>query len=296
MVVADVGAGQVLCIGLDGTVLWTFGEPGSDPGQFERVAAVDVAATGDVVALDTRRQRVVTISSEGDLLQEPHLPFAFGRIDDIVGLADGRLAITGRTRWEGRGAHASGVHLFASDLTHISSFGPVPRVETERLQLSWGVGSLRDAPTLPGLILGLKKPYEIVIFSYDGHPRRTISVQLEEKYSVDDVWDFVETDDGRVSMRETGLPVHIPSGAAPIVGDAFLSQRSILGGNARFWDVIDASGEIVQSYRIPSHWLYPSDISEDGSRIYVIGEDAGGPAIIVVEVVYEPGAPGGSFQ
>jgi hypothetical protein len=84
--------------------------------------------------------------------------------------------------------------------------------------------------------------------------------------------------------------INIPSGAARIVANAFLSQRSVLGGGGRFWDVIDASGEILQSYPIPPRWLYPSDISRDGSRIYVIGGDADLPAIIVVEIVYQPGA------
>lgn len=120
----------------------------------------------------------------------------------------------------------------------------------------------------------------------NGEPRTRIAVSHEQPYTPDDLWVTEPADDGRIVRRLSDLPVHIPSGAARIAGGALLSQRSIHRSDIRFWDVIDESGQILQSQPLPQEWLYPSAVTFDGSRAYVIGEQDGTPAVIMVTIRY----------
>lgn len=50
--------------------------------------------------------------------------------------------------------------------------------------------------------------------------------------------------------------------------------------------VLAASGRILESHDVPDGWLHPNAVSQDGSKVCVIGEHEGAPAIIVVGVEY----------
>jgi hypothetical protein len=52
----------------------------------------------------------------------------------------------------------------------------------------------------------------------------------------------------------------------------------------RYWDILDTTGRILQSEAVPSDWIYPSAVADDGATLVVIGEKGGDPAVIVVRV------------
>jgi hypothetical protein len=157
-------------------------------------------------------------------------------------------------------------------------------VEDPDLLLSWGVGSLRRAPEHGGVILGLKIPYDVWTYSVEGRPLNHIQVPLGREYTADDVWTVERTGHGRVSRRLSSRPVPIPAGAGRIVGGAMLSQRSVQSTGERYWDILDTTGRILQSEAVPSDWIYPSAVADDGATLVVIGEKGGDPAVIVVRV------------
>lgn len=290
--VADIGANKVLAFRSDGTFLWGFGEPDADSLGLGRVSLVDVLPSGDVAVYDSQKRRVILISRKGQFISGRDLPFRMGRVDDIVGLKGGGFALAGRTLWPERGADTLAVHVFSEDLRHLRSFGPVPELADPELRLWWGVGSLHRMED-GNLMFGRKLPYEILTFT----PLGQILRRIEAPFELPDV-----NEASRVlrpkEAEASAIPpivarVQIPSGALPFGQGLVLSQRTCPQDGSRYWDIFDAAGSIVQTKRISNDWLFPFAVSPEESRVYVLSEHSGQPAIAVVTITIREGIQGG---
>lgn len=82
-------------LGGDGELLWSWGRKGEGPGELRNVRALDVAADGSVVLVDSGNRRVVRLSADGRLLEEAPVPARSGYVQSVAALRGGRLAVDG---------------------------------------------------------------------------------------------------------------------------------------------------------------------------------------------------------
>jgi tripartite motif-containing protein 71 len=86
--VADAGSRRVLELSPGGTLLASWGGPGSAPGRFEEPAGVAVDSAGDVFVSDRRAGRVQEFTARGRLLAAWGAPgTGLGRFSFPSGLA-----------------------------------------------------------------------------------------------------------------------------------------------------------------------------------------------------------------
>jgi hypothetical protein len=280
--VADFGSGSVLSFSEDGEFLWEARPPESGRRRPPALTLVDVGPNGKVSVLDISRQCVWVFSSEGSIISGFDLPFRMHRVDDMVGLPDGGFALAGRTLWKGHGADTLAIHVFDPGLRHLRSFGPLPPSRHPDETLSWGVGSL--SLTDDGrLLFGRKVPYEILTYAISGE----VLNQLQAPFDIGDVQEafgLMGLKDRVRAYRElSNLDLQIPSGAAEIGFGRILSQRTFLSEGKRVWDILDAAGRAVQTWEVPGDWLYPSAISQNLSRAYVLARRGTNRAVVIVK-------------
>lgn len=114
----------------DGRLLWSAGEKGNGPGEFQLLYRVAIRRDGRILALDFTRHDITGFSADGEFIDRTRLPFRFTQVDAMVPLPDDRLAIVGITRWTSPPLERS-IHVFDRQLRHVRSFGPVPPTEQE---------------------------------------------------------------------------------------------------------------------------------------------------------------------
>ena len=80
-------------IGMNGDLLWAWGTKGEGPGELQNVRALDVAADGTVVLVDSGNRRVVRLSADGRLLDEAPVREGLGIFSSATALSAGKLAV-----------------------------------------------------------------------------------------------------------------------------------------------------------------------------------------------------------
>lgn len=80
-------------IGTSGDLLWAWGTKGEGPGELQNVQALDVAADGTVVLVDSGNRRVARLSANGRLLDETPVRDGLGIFSSVTALSAGRLAV-----------------------------------------------------------------------------------------------------------------------------------------------------------------------------------------------------------
>lgn len=95
MVFFDVTNLAAYRIGADGELLWSWGRKGEGPGELGNVRALDVAADGSVVLVDSGNRRVVRLSADGRLLEEVPVPARSSFVTSVAALRGGRFVVDG---------------------------------------------------------------------------------------------------------------------------------------------------------------------------------------------------------
>jgi hypothetical protein len=137
LIIADMAGNGLRKFSPDGRLLWTVGEKGDGPGEFQLVYRVAATPGGNIFALDFTRHDVSEFTADGEFLGRVRLPFRFTQIDAIAPLPEGRIAVVGITRWTEPPLKMS-IHVFDEDLRHEASFGPTPPTEEEWVIERWG--------------------------------------------------------------------------------------------------------------------------------------------------------------
>lgn len=88
----DLQNKKVYRVGADGELLWSWGRAGEGPGEITNVRALDVRTDGSVVLVDSGNRRVVTLSSDGEHVDEVPLE-QVGFVHSVAALSSGRLAL-----------------------------------------------------------------------------------------------------------------------------------------------------------------------------------------------------------
>ena len=96
LVVFDVRNQAAYRLGKNGELLWSWGTKGEGPGELQGVRAMDVAADGSVVLIDSRNRRMVRLSADGRLLDETPVPPRSSYVQSVAALPGGQLAVAGR--------------------------------------------------------------------------------------------------------------------------------------------------------------------------------------------------------
>lgn len=93
LVFFDIQSQSVRLLGDDGTVSWSYGKVGEGPGELLNVRAIDVRERdGAVILVDSGNQRVLTLNSNGEIVDE--VPLSVGGIVHSVSvLSDDDLAL-----------------------------------------------------------------------------------------------------------------------------------------------------------------------------------------------------------
>lgn len=96
LVFFDVRNQAAYRLGGDGELLWSWGRKGEGPGELRSARALDVAADGSVVIVDSGNRRVVRLSTDGQLLEEVRAPARSSYVSSVAALQVGRLAVAGQ--------------------------------------------------------------------------------------------------------------------------------------------------------------------------------------------------------
>lgn len=92
---------QVHHVNAQGELAWTWGREGSGPGELRSVRVMGLDTTGELVLIDDRNRRIVTLASDGHLISEVPLGTDINNVNGMAILESGVLAVhtTGPSSW-----------------------------------------------------------------------------------------------------------------------------------------------------------------------------------------------------
>ena len=303
--VALQGFAQVRIYGPDGTHLWSRGQRGEGPGDFQRLKLLETCSgENGIVIYDLALHRVTTLSTQGDLLSTWSVPFEDSPPYNAACAPDGRIVYhswggfsnePGIVRWQvpvSWTAEGSGPHLVRDS---------VPA--NERI-LDAETSSILDRPWSKQLVLGgsdrgvwigTSDDYVLDLVGWDGSPiitarwsGRDLTVTQEDRDRFrDELIGDLEGQSRENWIRdrwpgwEEWLPSRVPAYARLIAnadgvvwvgsweGEHWVGR--LPGHPDARWDEIDSSGMWVRQVTIPVN-ISPLDFGADWVLVSVRDE------------------------
>ncbi|MCY4398218.1 MAG: hypothetical protein OXE96_02590 [Gemmatimonadetes bacterium] len=85
---------KVYRVSAEGAMLWSWGQAGEGPGEIKNVRSLDVKDDGSIIIGDAGNQRILTISANGDVIDESQL--SARTLHSVSALVDGKVAFHGK--------------------------------------------------------------------------------------------------------------------------------------------------------------------------------------------------------
>ena len=162
--ISDQAQEALICMGMDGSVYWKYGEPGEGPGHFCWIGATDTGSNW-IAVCNTNGDKVEILSRDGQRMSIINI----SNPQDVITLTDTTIAILSKAEPGGD------VHVYQLLDTHLYSFGEAPW--THR-----GVRANRDLGCLLfGDTLVVTSKFCNQIFFYDLE-NKTLSDDFARKY------------------------------------------------------------------------------------------------------------------
>lgn len=160
-----------------GSLDWSWGREGSGPGEVREIRAMALNASGNLVLVDSGNRRIVTLSPEGQLLDEVPLAIDAGYVFGIVGLGSAGyvMATDGPAPWvlvdqEGKQVRVADTPEGVGALSFLQRFGLITKWRQDRWVLGFQHGN--GWFTFRSSAVALASPYveHTESPSYDAHP------------------------------------------------------------------------------------------------------------------------------
>lgn len=103
---------QLVCMGIDGTVYWRYGEPGEGPGHFAGLNSVSIGP-GWVVVGEAYGSNIEILSRSGELIRN----ISFQNPNDLITINDTTFAVLSRI------SDGGDIHVFSINSGYLTSFG-----------------------------------------------------------------------------------------------------------------------------------------------------------------------------
>lgn len=269
---------SVLHYDLAGRLLWKVGRRGRGPGEFEAPTRVTVLSDSSIAVYDQAQDRFTRLGSDGRYIEDFKLELTIRPLDNIVGLPDGGVAVSG-TNYNNP-ALARGVHIFNKAHQHVRSFGPVPPLRNESLRSRTGAGTLSLGPTAD-LIYVPWYPYTIFRYGMDGVAKQTIVSKLPLKGTPDDAY-HIETR-GTRQLTFPNKNLIRPVGAFHLKQGIYLSRRR--GPASYMLDAFDSDGKWLGSREVSAtEWSGVMAYDPHREVIWVIGSRDDAPVLFRVSL------------
>lgn len=276
IVISDFGSKKILRFRNDGTTQWIVGRAGGGPGEYAIPSRVIEMPDGSIIVYDEGRSKFTRLNADGKYRDMIEFNVQFHKIDNIVALSNGGVAISGVVA-SGTTADTAAIHIFDGSFRHVRSFGPLPPMKNPAFLRQWGAGGL-SIGAAGELIYSRRHPYEIYKYSTDG---RLLSV-IKSKYAVTGSPDAVAPRNTGGGTRTMSAPFGVTMiGRAHLLRDGrVLGGRSMIGASPTL-DLFSESGtEIATRDKYPDGWT--SILASDPKRgtLWVFGEDRGEPVLL----------------
>jgi hypothetical protein len=276
--VVDASDARLIKLGADGSTLWVTGRRGQGPGEFANPYRVAADRDGGAIVFDLGSAALHYVDSSGRFVRRARLPISFRNIDNIVGLPDGGLAVSGFTQSVRYGNYA--VHLFDANLNHVRSIAPLPEVLHKSKLAQWGVGGLSLAAD-GSLLFTRRYPYQVYRYAPNG--------DTVPQHRVRTLADVTKPDDAvKVQGATNWLTYSIAQGATTPLRAVQVSEDRIVTGRASpsrvILDVLNGRGDLVASVRRPATWRSIIGFSRTTGMLWLIGEENDEPVIVRCEL------------
>lgn len=271
---------QLISIAPDGNIRFRRGGEGEGPGEYQMPYRVAVGPDGSVYVFDFGAHSISKVSSNGDFIERRNLEFRLSAVDRFLVTDDGGLVVSGITGY-GDVARRSSIHVFDSDLSHRSSFGPIPDVEDLDILRYWGAGGITWAQG-GEILFTLRLPYEIYRFALDGESEKVVEAPFEFELGPEDAIQIQEEAGRRtISTTEEDVPRIIPAWRLGST-NYILSGRII--GDVRYWDLFDSNGSLIASTEVPDGWNVIVGYDDSRNRLWVTGLEKLEPVVFSIDV------------
>lgn len=170
---ADFSYNRVTCLSRDGKLKWTIGREGGGPGEFRSLQQVAFQNDGKLLAFDAMSQSLTVFDTLGAFVTTRLVPDRFVRVDDIIVIPSGGIAISGLLLRLEPGQD-SAVHFFDASLQYQGSSGPLPLVSDRHLLTNWGTGKLGPGSFNGEILYTRNGPYEV--YRIETGPQRRSSL------------------------------------------------------------------------------------------------------------------------
>ena len=260
--ISDQAQEAIVCMGIDGTVHWTYGEEGEGPGHFCRILATDCSENW-IAVCNVYGERIELLSRAGELIRI----FSISNPQDVITINDTTFAVLSKSEPGGD------VHIFHIEHGLQFSFGEAP----------WSHHGKRANRDLNGLLIGeqlaVLSRFGNQLFFYDLEDK-TVSDDFSRIYPTSFKGTEVFTDDnGAVTgglaylvMGNffTGPEGKINVGLMPFAPDgSFRTSGNDPYGPVTIMDRYDNDGIYLDSYCIPVSGAFFFEYScEHGLFVY----------------------------
>ena len=234
--ISDQAQEALVCMGLDGTVYWKYGESGEGPGHFCWIGATDTGSDW-IAVCNTNGDKVEILSRDGQRMSIINI----SNPQDVITLTDTTIAILSKAESGGD------VHVYQLPDTHLYSFGEAP----------WTHYGLRAEKDLWGLTsdnrLLITSRFCNQIFFYD-FESKTVSEDIARLYPTE----YLVTGNG-LAWFVLYNPFIGPENMLNVCIPAFTKDAGFRKGGISFDDlcsitIVDRygyNGEYLDSYVIP---------------------------------------------
>jgi len=294
-VVADGASSEVRVFDLSGAYLRSFGRPGDGPKEFRRIGWLDVCGGTDIVAWDSRRNRITKWDISGNLRDEfsisspdsemPPYGVACGPNGDFIVMAWPRAVTAERTQGPYRPPVAIGLAGPEGQLhTELGRFPGSERLRTEHNDRPHPFGRETSIALGPGgAYIGTADSTSITWIRPDGErlelPRFTHAADLTEELRERWVDHYLARapEDQRSSLKRSlmsspwvpDVTPHYSGFRVDRLGHLWVAPFVLGEPSADVpanWVVFGADGRLVAEVSIPSN-VQPTDIGTD----YLVG-------------------------
>ncbi|MEJ7811853.1 MAG: hypothetical protein WKG32_15685 [Gemmatimonadaceae bacterium] len=289
--VLDYTGSQLLHFSAEGRLMWRAGRKGQGPGEFIRPYRVAARDDGGAIVYDGATQLVSFFSRDGKIERSGRLSIFFAQVDDLLDMPSGELLVVGAVRaltGAPPAAIHSSMHVFAPDLSHRRSFGPLPDAEDPAILRFWGVG--HASPAADGRLLFVRKlPYEVYVFDRHETLSRRIPVGVPVNARPDDFISISSAPEhgySGLTFRLTNKDV--PAPARAVVLSPRLFATGLLSKRRKTIDVIDSqTGALVASCAMPPGWQMLIGYNASRSALWSVAEVNDEPVLLRQTIVLQ---------
>ncbi len=259
----------------DGRRLWSVGQKGNGPGEFQIPYRVVVLPDQNVLVFDVGNARVTQLRADGSYVDEVRSDMVV-EISNVIVLPTGEVVLSGLTR-DPRGVNAS-LHVFTSRMKHLRSFGPLAEATDERLVRAIGPGGLSLG--VDGAILHTRSyPFEVRRFDVNGREMQSFAVRtpVDEPAKRTRIVD----NNGRVATRNNPRASR-PSPVHELGNGTFLGGLMREGADTLL--VIEPNGRIRTAAAKPAEWSTLAFIDHVQRAVWFYGERDNEPLLFRVPI------------